>query len=313
MSKQDNNEVIIIGHTNPDTDTVISAIAMAELLTASPKYPGTYTPKISGAINTETAFVCETFDLPLPEIVQDLHGQAVFLVDHNEESQRVSGATDENVVGIVDHHKMMVSFSHPIDIVTRPWGSTCTIMYDLFKQEGIELPHHLVGPMLSAIISDTVILRSPTTTTHDKQVVEELSRILDINYQELGMEQFKAKAQIAEKTAEQIIHNDFKVFEFSDKVVGVGQIETPDISEIQPKQQDIIATMETLKNENNYHSMILMVTDILEEGSQLLVVSDEIDHIAGMFDTTITDNISAFIPGMMSRKKQVAPVLNSNL
>lgn len=225
----------------------------------------------------------------------------------------VEGAEEDNIIGIVDHHKLNFASSHPIHLTFRPWGSTATIIYHLYKHEGITVPDHLKPAILCAILSDTVILRSPTTTNHDRTVVEQLSQDLNFNYQELGMEMFKAKAKIADKTPEQIIHNDFKVFEFGEKVVGIGQIETPDLEELEERTSDILEVMTQLQEENEYHSMILMLTDIIQEGTKLLVVSEDSGRIATLFETTITNNMSEFIPGMLSRKKQVAPILSANL
>lgn len=304
--------IYVIGHQNPDTDTVISAIAMAQFLNLKNE-ENNYVAARAGDLNTETEYVLSTFEIKEPELLTDATEKKLFLVDHNEKTQIIEGAEEENVLGIVDHHKINFASSHPIDITIRPWGCTATIIYDMFSKQEITIPEHLKPAILSAILSDTVILRSPTTTNHDREVVEELASSLDIDYQELGMEMFKAKAKIADKTPEQIIHNDFKVFEFGTNIVGVGQIETPDLGELNDKIEDITEAMEEIKEENGYHSIVLMLTDIIQEGTKLLIVSDEIDRVAGMFETTLEGNLSAFIPGMMSRKKQVAPILSENI
>lgn len=306
------DEVYVIGHLNPDTDTVISAMAMAQLLNFKNDVDR-YIPVRTGELNTETEFILNKFELKTPEILIDASDKKLFLVDHTESSQMVEGHSRENIIGVIDHHKVDLQTSSPIEITVRPWGSTATIIYQEYLNLGIEIPNRLKPAILSAILSDTVILRSPTTTTHDRQIVEELAQELGIDYQELGMELFRAKAQITDKTPEQIIHNDFKVFEFGEKIVGVGQVETPDLTELESKLEDILSSMEQLKEENEYHSIILMLTDIIEEGSRLLIVSEEENLIANLFETSTTNNVTNFIPGMLSRKKQVIPVLSEKL
>lgn len=304
--------IYVVGHTNPDTDTVMSAIAMAEFLKLS-NDDYEYIAARTGELNTETQFVVDTFDIPVPEILDDASGKLLYLVDLNEESQIVPGYDVRNIVGVIDHHKLNFTGTHPIEVTVKPWGCTCTVIYELFRKEHLDVPSYILPGMLCAILSDTVILRSPTTTSHDIRIVEEISQKLKLDYNALGMEMFTAKAQITDKTAEQIIHNDFKVFEFGEKVVGVGQVETPDLALVEAKIPEIITTMEQIKKENSYHSMILLLTDIIQEGTRLVVTSDEESKIANIFDTTISEHISEFIPGMMSRKKQVIPELTEQL
>lgn len=305
-------QIYVIGHTNPDTDTVISAIAMSEFLTLS-NSDYEYIPMRTGELNTETQFVCEKFDIPVPELMTDASEKMLYLVDLNETSQIVEGWDINKIVGVIDHHKLNFNGTNPIEVTVKPWGCTCTIIYELFKKDNFEIPAYIIPGMLCAILSDTVILRSPTTTSHDERVVQELSQKLTLDYQTLGMEMFTAKAQITDKTPEQIIHSDFKVFEFGEKIVGVGQVETPDLTLVDDKLPEIIQGMKEIKEENNYHTMLLMLTDIIQEGTKLVVISDEERLIADIFDVSLERNVSGFIPGMLSRKKQVIPQLTEQL
>jgi len=305
-------QIYVIGHTNPDTDTIISAIAMAEFLTLS-NSDYEYIPMRTGELNTETQFVCEKFGIPVPELMTDASEKMLYLVDLNETSQIVDGWDINKIVGVIDHHKLNFNGTNPIEVTVKPWGCTCTIIYELFKKDNFEIPSYIVPGMLCAILSDTVILRSPTTTSHDERVVQELSQKLTLDYQVLGMEMFTAKAQITDKTPEQIIHSDFKVFEFGEKIVGVGQVETPDLTLVDSKLPEIIQGMKEIKEENSYHTMLLMLTDIIQEGTKLIVISDEERLIADIFDVTLERNVSEFISGMLSRKKQVIPQLTEQL
>ena len=306
------DDIHVIGHKNPDTDTVVSAMAMAHYLNLLHE-DNKYIANRPGEFNNETEFVFNAFGLTKPPVLDSAEGLTLYLVDHNESNQIIDGAETSKIAGIIDHHKVNFDGSKPIEILTRPWGSTCTVIYDLCRQNAVELPGDLLSGMLCAILSDTVILRSPTTTKHDRDAVIEIAGILDLDYQKLGMEMFTAKAQISDKTPEQIIHNDFKVFEFGEKIVGIGQIEAPDLSLLDDKLDEIAATMLQLKEENNYHTFILMLTDIIQEGTKLLVFSDDEEKIAEIFKTSITSNMSEFLQGVLSRKKQVVPVLNDNL
>ena len=302
-----NDQIIVIGHKSPDTDTVVSAMAAAAFYNATDS-KNDYVAKTTGSLNSETQFVLDKFELDSPEILESFNGEKVVLVDHNESSQTVEGEKD--VIAIIDHHKLNFSTENPIEIMMKPWGCTATILYERFKKNAITIPQELKGPMLCAILSDTVITKSPTTTAKDIEVIEALSKELNLDYKELGMEMFKAKAKVADKTPEEIIRNDFKDFDMNGKKIGIGQIETPDLSELQTKVSDIIGAMKILQTSENYDAILLMMTDIIEEGTQLLIVSeDNGTEIASFFETKIENNVTPVIPGMMSRKKQVSPVL----
>lgn len=305
-------KVYVIGHLTPDTDTTVAAMSMAAFLNLRDK-TDRYVPAMTGNANTETEFVFKKFNVKLPIEMADATGKKLYLVDHNEASQIVHGWAPENILGFVDHHKIKFECPGPIEITARTWGSVNTIIYDLYKKEGIGVPEMLKPLMLCALLSDTVITKSPTTTPRDIEAVEELADELNLNYKELGMEMFKAKAQVANKSAEEIIRNDYKEFDFNNKKCGVGQIETPDLKELEHKYKQIAEKMKQMKEIHGYHSIVLMLTDIIEEGSRLMVVSDEEEKIARIFGAKIENHLTDFIPGIMSRKKQVAAKLAEKL
>lgn len=301
-------KIYVIGHLNPDTDTVVSAISFAAFMNKLMKIDN-YIPAVSGKLNSESEFVLKKFNIKSPVLLEDAAGKKVYLVDHNEDTQRVKGILTENILGIVDHHKLKFECPNAIEIMTLPWGSTNSIIYMMAKQHNVDLGKEIKGAMLSAMLSDTIILKSPTTTQTDKMFVEEISKELGIDYKSLGLEQFKAKAQVSKKTAEEIIMNDFKEFMFPSGLFGVGQLEMPDLNEIESKIPEII---KKLKSMPKYHALVIMLTDIIKEGTKLVVVSKDEEKIAKAFKTKIKDHVSEFIPGMLSRKKQVAPILTEN-
>jgi manganese-dependent inorganic pyrophosphatase len=305
---QNNSNIYVIGHKSPDTDSVASAITASVFLNLRDKTTQ-YIPAITADVNTETAYILEKFNIQKPTILQNATDKKLFLVDHNEKSQIVDGADLKNILGFIDHHKIQFQSDVPLEIVVKPWGCTCTILYDLFVKERIDIPAHIKQLMLCALLSDTMILKSPTTTPKDKEVLLTLAKELHIDYQDLGLELLKAKAQTSSKSAKDIIFNDFKDFEIRGQKIGVGQIELPDIREIQPKLSLIIQELQNIK-QTGYCALILMLTDVLKEGSELVIIADDEAKIAGMFKTQITNHKSAFIPGMLSRKKQVAPILS---
>jgi manganese-dependent inorganic pyrophosphatase len=306
------DKVYVVGHLTPDTDTIVAAMSLAAFLNARER-TNRYVAVMTGKQNSETDYIFKRFDLDFPEIMTDATNKKLFLVDHNESSQMIKGATPENIIGFVDHHKLKFENSMPVEIITKPWGSSCTLIFDMFKKELLDIPRELKPAILSAILSDTVILKSPTTTPIDVMVIEELSEELAIDYKELGMEMFKAKSKISDKSALQIVKNDFKDFDFSGKIIGIGQMETADLTEIESRTTELVSEMKKLKENEKYHSLILILTDIMQEGSKLLIVSNEEDKVADIFKTSLSNNLSEFIPGMMSRKKQVAPVLSENI
>ncbi|MBN1502683.1 manganese-dependent inorganic pyrophosphatase [Candidatus Woesearchaeota archaeon] len=305
-------KIYVVGHKNPDTDTIVCAITMADFLNKRDK-TDIYEARMSGKPNSESEFIFNKFGIKFPAILEDAKGKQLYLVDHNETSQYVAGAEVENVVGILDHHKINFENTKPIEITTRPLGSSNSIVYCLFERHGLKLSNELKPLVLCAILSDTVILKSPTTAAKDREIVGTLSKELNIDYQQLGMEMFKAKSQISEKSAEHIIYNDFKKFDFHGKKVGIGQVETPDLREIEKRVIEIKKKMEEIKEKDKYHSLVLMLTDIIEEGTKLIIVSKNPAAFAKIFNTRIKNNLTDFIPGMMSRKKQVVPMLIEKL
>lgn len=230
----------------------------------------------------------------------------VILVDHNEYEQSAEGIKEANIIEVVDHHKVgNIATSIPINFRIEPIGCTCTIIHSMFKENNIEIPREIAGMMISGIISDTLLFRSPTTTERDKQVVKELNEILDLDLEKYAMDVFKAGTSLEGYTIEEIFYRDFKQFEIDGHKIGVGQVFTLDIDEIFEKKDDYLDFMEKTHKENDYYITILVLTDILKEGSYILFKSSQTNVIKRAFD--IEEKQGVFIDGLVSRKKQVVP------
>ncbi len=303
----------IIGHKNPDTDSVVSAIAYAIL-----KGDG-HTAVVAGKINNETKFVLEKFGFGSPKILEKAgHNDKFILVDHNEEEQWIDGLTPDKVIEIIDHHKFDFHNDTPIEILNKPYGSTATIIAEKFLDNGDSddrsknIDKKLASILICAILSDTIVFKSPTTTEKDKKLAQKLAKIAEISdIEELGIELFKKKAEITLKTPREIIQNDFKIFLFKEKIfgekkIGIGQIELTDLQEIQKRKDKIIAEMNKMIKKNNYFSIILMVKDIINEGSYLWIAGNK-EIILKNFK--IKDG--EFLKGVLSCKKQIVPMIKN--
>jgi len=239
--------------------------------------------------------------------LNDVTKKKVILVDHNEESQSVDGLEDAEIIEIIDHHKIgTLGTSMPINFRNMPVGSTNTIIYMLYKENNIEIPKDIAGLMLSGIISDTLLFRSPTTTEIDKIVVKELAKIANIDYEEYGMKMLKAGSSLKGKTKEDVLFTDFKNFTIDGKKIGIGQITTFDISVIENEKQEYIDEINKVAKNNDYYLVALFVTDIMKNGSYIYYNDDEKDIFEMSFDI---DNIyqGYYIDNCVSRKKQIIP------
>lgn len=237
----------------------------------------------------------------------DATKKKVILVDHNEETQSVDGLEEAEIVEIIDHHKIgTIGTSMPINFRNMPVGSSNTIIYLLYKENNIKIPKHIAGLMLSGIISDTLLFKSPTTTELDKEVVNELSKIAGIDYEKYGMEMLKAGSSLKGKTKEDVLFTDFKNFTIDNKKVGIGQITTFDISEIDNERDEYIELINNVAENNDYYAIALFATDIIKNGSYIYYNEQAKEVFENSFDI---DNITQgyYLEGCVSRKKQIVP------
>lgn len=301
------SKVIVIGHKSPDTDSIAAAITYSNLKSELGMDAAAYR---AGELNKESKFALDYFGVEAPEFIDHVEaGQQVILVDHNESKQCVDGIKDAEVIELVDHHRIGdFETVSPIFILFCPVGCVNTIIYNLYKLNNVKPSRAMAGMMLSAIISDTVLFRSPTTTDKDREAVKELAELAGVNYEEYGMEMLKAGADISDYPAEKLAGNDTKEFESAGKVFTVGQISVMDVEPINAKKADIMAALEKNRAAHNYVASYLMVTNILTEDTYLWFTDGAKDVAEKAFNKTAEDNC-VYLPKVMSRKKQVSPQL----
>ncbi len=300
------NKIYIVGHKSPDLDSVIGAISYSYFKN---KLENTdiYQPAIAGNLNEETKHVLKQVNFSIPVLLQDLSDKKVIMVDHNEFSQAVAGIEQAEIVEVIDHHKIDFQYSYPINFKTAPLGASCSLIYQEFKKHSIVIEEKIALAMLSAVLVDTVITKSPTCTKLDVEIIKDLANLAGVDdWQNYGTQLFKIRSSVEKLKAKEIIKSDFKDFNFKQENVGIGQVETVDLSSFKKRKSELLDALENIKEKENYHSVILFITDILNEGSWFLIASDDKNKIDQAFGVNFVDK-SCYIKGVISRKKQVAP------
>ena len=297
----------IFGHTTPDSDSIVGAISLSYLKS---KLGEDTVPTRQGEINPETKWILERFGYEAPALKTEYAGENVYLIDFMESSQSPEDINEATILGIVDHHKLGdLKTNAPLEMWVRPVGCSNTIVKQMFDYYDIEIPKEIAGMMMCAILSDTVIFKSPTCTKEDTKACKELAEIAGVeDYKALGMEMFIVKSDVLSATPRELVLRDFKDFNMGGNTIGVGQLEVVDLSVFDTMKEDLFTAMKELKAEGERHSVLLLLTDIMQEGSQLLVLSDEPDKVANAFDISL-ENDQAWLKGVMSRKKQIIPFL----
>lgn len=297
----------VVGHKIPDSDSICGAIALAYLKNQIDE------PAIAarlGELSPETAFILERFGFEAPLFKESYAGEEVYIVDHSELTQAPDDIAEATIVGIVDHHKLGdLTTSTPLECWIRPVGCSNTVikmMYDFYK---VDIPADIAGIMMCAILSDTVIFKSPTCTTADIRCVEALAEIAGIeDFKALGMEMFKVKSAVEGTPARDLVMRDFKDFNMNGNLVGIGQLEVIDLAVFDAIKADLEADIKALKQEGKRHSVLLLLTDIMKEGSEMLVISDDSELTEKAYGKATVDG-KVWLDGVLSRKKQVVPQL----
>ncbi len=311
----------IFGHLKPDTDAVVAAMALEYLYLNSPELAKQFPNAkavVVGDLNPETSFLFNKFGITAPQTIaaSDLTPEdTVVLVDHNEESQRLEALNPDQIVGIVDHHKINVDLSQPIFLHFRPWGSTSTVIFSMMKVAGITPDKNIASLMLAALLSDTVGYKSATTTETDVQFGAELAELAGItDVEAFTLEIFKAKSDVSSLTNEQIVTNDYKVFDFGGKKVFIDQLETVEQELVlTEKKAGLLEAMQTIKAKEGVDYIFVAITDILKVNTKILVLDEQSGQIASQgFGGTVVDNIIDIGP-KMSRKKEIAPAIEKAL
>lgn len=301
------SKVFVTGHKNPDTDSICSALSYAALKQAQ----GVEAVAVRlGEVNKETQYALDYFQVEAPELIASVEEkQAVVLVDHNEPAQSVDGLDKAELLEIVDHHRLGgLNTANPIFVHIEPVGCTATIITKMFDCQKVELPKKIAGLLLSAIVSDTVLFKSPTCTEQDKAAAEKLAVIAGVNLKEYGMAMLKAGADLGDLTPAQIAKTDSKPFSFGKYKAIVAQISVMDTADILAKKAELVAAMQELCRNEGYDMSLLMVTDIMEESTELVFVGEPKQLIADAFGKDASGD-SIYLPGVMSRKKQIVPQL----
>ncbi|RLI89014.1 MAG: manganese-dependent inorganic pyrophosphatase [Archaeoglobales archaeon] len=308
--------IYVVGHKNPDTDSICSAIAYAYLRNERVKkgqikgITDEAVPARQGDLNPETEFVLKKFGFEPPELLTDGTGKKVILVDHSEKAQSLDNIDKAEIIAIIDHHKIGdITTPNPITFIAMPAGCTASIIKKLFELYEIEIPPNIAGILLASILSDTVAFKSVTTTEKDKQAAEDLAKIAGIDdIMGFAMEMFKAKSDVAGKSPRDLLFRDYKDFDMSGNKVGIGQIEVVSLDLLADIKDALYEEMQKVKAEGNYHSVFLMLTDIMKEGTELLAVTDDASIVEKAFGKKL-EGKSVWLDGVMSRKKQVVPPL----
>lgn len=301
-------EIYIFGHKNPDTDSILSSL----VLEAIEKTMGVKNAKAYrlGEINKETKYVLDYFGVKLPELLEKVEeGREVMLVDHNEFSQSVDGIENAKIIRVVDHHKIAnFETNEPIFFLAMPVGATATILREMCKVSGIRMDKITAGLMLSAIISDTLLLKSPTTTDKDREAAEELAEIAEVDLNHYGLGMLRAGADLSEYSPMELINIDSKPFLTNGVKYQVAQVNTVSIEDVLKDKEAIEGAINEYIKENNLDLFVFMITDIIENNSQIIVLGKQ-EIAEKAFNTKLEEN-TAFISGLVSRKKQVVPAID---
>lgn len=236
----------------------------------------------------------------------------VILVDHNERGQSIPGIEEADILEIVDHHRVAdIQTVGPLMFRGEPLGSTATIVTKMFDELDVEMPSHIAGLLLGAVVSDTLLFKSPTCTPVDTKIAKKLAKIAGVDIQEFAMEMFKAGTSLVGKTVDEIFNQDFKPFTIGDYKVGIAQVNTMDIDGFMPVyKEDMLNYMADKAKNGGFNVMLLLLTDILNEGSQILVAGPNPEIVEKTFNVELKDS-TAFLPGVLSRKKQVVPPITA--
>lgn len=303
-------KTLVFGHKNPDTDTICSAISYAELKKAQ----GADIEAVRlGELNSETAFVLDYFQVTAPRLVQTVANEVseVALVDHNEHQQSADDIKEVTVVSVVDHHRIAnFETADPLYYRAEPVGCTTTILLKMFRENEVEVSKTIAGLMLSAIISDTLLFQSPTCTKEDKLAAEKLALIADVDIQTYGMEMLKAGADVSKKTVAELLL-DAKEFNMNDHKVEIAQINVVDVNDVLSRRAEVEALMISIIAEKELDLYLFVITNILTNDSVGIAIGDKTDVVEQAYGIKFINN-QAPLQGVVSRKKQVVPILTES-
>ncbi|MBY0119618.1 manganese-dependent inorganic pyrophosphatase [Paenibacillus sp. FSL R5-0623] len=301
-------KALIFGHKNPDTDTICSAIAYADLKT---KLGQDVEAVRLGEVNGETQFALDQFKIAAPRLIKTAANEVnkVILVDHNERQQSVSDIEEVTVVEVIDHHRIAnFETSGPLYFRAEPVGCTATILNKMYKENGIEVSAPIAGLMLSAIISDSLLFKSPTCTEQDVAAARELAAIAGVDADTYGLDMLKAGADLSQKTIAELISLDAKEFVMGQSKVEIAQVNAVDVNDVLVKQPELEAAIEAIISSKGLDLFVFVVTDILNNDSVALAYGTSTKAVEKAYNVTLSDS-RAILKGVVSRKSQIVPVL----
>ena len=302
-------KILVFGHKNPDTDSITSSIVMANF---EKKLGNDAESCRLGNINKETEYVLNYLGVEAPKLIDSVEdGANVILVDHNSYEESIDNLDKVNILKVVDHHKIVLSTSYPLYYRAEPVGCTETVLYKMYKEYGVEIDKKIAGLMLSAIISDTLLLKSPTTTDEDKKAVEELTKISDLDPESYGLDMLKAGTDLSSFSIEEILNLDAKQVTLKDTKTIINQVNTASIEEVMKKKVELEEGMEKIIKEKDLDLFMLLITDIINSNSQVIALGKAAGIVEKSYGVKLEDN-TALLKGVVSRKKQVIPILTEN-
>ena len=303
---------LIFGHKNPDTDTIASAIAYSYFKNQI----GDNTEAVAlGDPNSETQFALDYFNVEAPRVVLTVGDETdeVILVDHNEKQQSADDIDKVRVTEVIDHHRIAnFETADPLYYRAEPVGCTATIINKLFKENNIAITKDIAGLMLSAIISDSLLFKSPTCTDEDIAAAKELATIANVDPEVYGLEMLKAGADLSGKTIDELLALDAKQFEMGTNLIQVAQINTVDPDELLAQETEIKKAISAVIIHNKLDLFVLMITNILTNDSIIISLGDKVNAVDSAFNVQLKED-KAILPGVVSRKKQIVPQLTDIL
>ena len=309
------DKILVFGHQKPDTDAIGSSYGFSYLSNHRPNGALNTEVVALGTPNEETQFVLDYFGVKAPRVVKSAKEEGVdtvILTNHNEFQQSISDIEDLTIYGVVDHHRVAnFNTAAPLFMTVEPVGSASSIVYRKFLEANVEIPKEVAGLLLSGLISDTLLLKSPTTHVTDHKVAKELAEIAGVNLEEYGLAMLKAGTILSTKTAEELIDIDAKTFELNGSNVRIAQVNTVDIPEVLERLSDIKAAINASMTANGYDDFVFMITDIVNSNSEIIALGAHPEKSEAAFNFTLADD-HAFLAGAVSRKKQVVPQLTES-
>ena len=304
------NKVFIFGHKNPDTDSIVSSLVMADF----EKKLGNenVVPCRLGIVNKETEFILNYLGLEAPMLIEDLEdGSEVIIVDTANPGELIPNLSNVKIKKIVDHHQVLLNTGYPLFYRAEPVGCTETVMYKLYKENNLEIDKTIATLMLSAIISDTLLFKSPTCTEDDIKAVKDLAKIADIDYESYGMEMLKAGTDLSSFSIKEILNLDAKAITLKDTKSIIAQVNTASIPDVMKMKADLEEEITKIIEENNLDLFMFLITDIINSNSQVIALGNSASIVEKAYNVKLENN-TALLNGVVSRKKQVVPIMTEN-